>query len=71
MLTAILGRKLFELCKSKEDKVAEVNALFEILSEDLRREAVGYRSDKVSEFLSEPSCRQRLYGRIFSLRALS
>ena len=47
MDTFRLGRALLEICKNKEDKVAEVNALFEILSEDQRREVVRYR-DQVS-----------------------
>lgn len=43
-----LGEELLVLCRSKEDKVAEVNALFELLSENQRREVVRYE-DEVSE----------------------
>lgn len=47
MDTARLGKELIALCWSKENKVAEVDALLESLPEDQRREVVRY-TDKAS-----------------------
>ena len=44
------GRRLFDLCKNKEDKFDEIRHLLDDLSEDERRQVVNYRNEgEVSE----------------------
>ena len=42
------GRKLYDLCESKENKFDEIRHLLDDLSEDERRDVVNYK-DEVSE----------------------
>ena len=48
MDTYRLGEELLALCKSEENKLAEITAMFESLSEVQRRKVLRYR-DEVSE----------------------
>ena len=45
MDTASLGKQLYDLCKSEGNKIAEVRALLEGLSEDQRRDVVRYEDE--------------------------
>ena len=68
MDTFRLGGVLRKLCKSKEDKVAEVNAMFESLTEGQLRKVLRYR-DEVSE--SRDSDQRAVYDGIPSSSAVN
>ena len=48
MNTSRLGEELFALCRSEENKLAEITAMFESLNEVQRRKVLRFR-DEVSE----------------------
>ena len=45
MLYANVGRRLYNLCKSMEDKFDGINGLLEGLSKEQRREVVRYEDE--------------------------